>query len=520
MSDKQIPKDAAGATPVSPSSAGTEEASESRVLAARRAKVETVRAAGINPYATGFSRKECAADVRREMAGKTPAEVEACGRVYSVAGRVMAQRDFGKSAFLRLEDGSGFLQLMAKKDALGEGGYALYKLLDLGDIVGATGTPFITRTGELTLLLTSLTLLTKAARPMPEKWHGLRDVETRYRQRYADLIANPEVRDTFRLRSRLVSALRAFFDSRGFLEVETPMMQPLPGGAVARPFVTHHNALDMDLYLRIAPELYLKRLVVGGFERVYEINRNFRNEGISTMHNPEFTMVEFYLSYATYRDLMDLSEELFRDAAEKVTGRAVVAFGEQSIDFGRRFARVAFRDSLTALPGFPEEALYNRGPAEEYCRREGIALEKKPSLGKVLEKVFDLKVQPRLIDPTFVHDYPIELSPLSRRRDDDPRTAERFELFIAGMEVANGFSELNDPRDQEERFRSQVAAKAGGDEEAHPMDRDYIRALEYGLPPTAGEGIGVDRLAMLLTGSPSIRDVILFPHQRRSAEED
>ncbi len=495
-------------------------ADESRLLASRRAKVEEVREAGVNPYPSGFVRRDTAADVRREMEDRTPEQVASSGRAYALAGRVMAQRDFGKAAFLSLADASGSIQLYARRDLLGDGGFAVYKLLDVGDLVGAMGTPFITRTGELTVQLSSLALLAKAVRPLPEKWHGLRDVETRYRQRYVDLIANPEVRETFRTRVMMMRHLRAFFDARGFLEVETPMMQPVPGGAVARPFLTHHNALSMDLFLRIAPELYLKRLVVGGFERVYEINRSFRNEGISTMHNPEFTMLEFYQAYATYRDLMDLTEQLFREVAEKTLGRTTVTREGREVDLGKPFARVTFRGSLAALAGFPEGGLRERAKAEAFAASRGIQVEGKASLGKVLEKIFEQMVQPTLAQPTFVHDYPVEISPLSRRRDDDPDTAERFELFISGMEVANGFSELADPRDQEERFSRQAAAREGGDEEAHPMDRDYIRALEYGLPPTAGEGVGVDRLAMILTGSPSIRDVILFPHQRRSQDDE
>jgi lysyl-tRNA synthetase, class II len=493
---------------------------ESRLLAARRAKVEEVRAKGVNPYPSGFVRADTADAVRREMEGKTPGQVADSGRSFTLAGRVMAIRDFGKAAFVQLTDASGKIQVYARRDALGEEGWGVYQLLDVGDIVGCSGTPFVTRTGELTVQLSSLVLLTKAVRPLPEKWHGLRDVETRYRQRYVDLIANPGVRETFRTRVMMIRHLRAFFDARGFLEVETPMMQPVPGGAVARPFVTHHNALGMDLYLRIAPELYLKRLVVGGFERVYEVNRNFRNEGISTMHNPEFTMVEFYQAYSTYRDLMDLTEELFREVAQKTLGRTTVSFGGREIDFGKPFARLSLRASIAALPGFPAGGLADRDLAGAYADGRGIHTEKKASVGKVLEKLFEQLVQPHLGDPTFVFDYPIEISPLSRRRDDDPDTAERFELFICGMEVANGFSELNDPRDQEERFARQAAAKAGGDDEAHPMDHDYIRALEFGLPPTAGEGIGIDRLAMILTGSASIRDVILFPHQRREQDPE
>ncbi|TNF48040.1 lysine--tRNA ligase, partial [bacterium] len=357
-------------------------------------------------------------------------------------------------------------------------------------------------------------LLTKSVRPLPEKWHGLRDIELRYRQRYVDLIANPEVREVFRTRNLLIKKIRDQLDSNGFLEVETPMMQPIPGGAVARPFITHHNTLDMDLYLRVAPELYLKRLVVGGFERVYEINRNFRNEGISTMHNPEFTMLEFYMAYADYRNLMDFTEELLRETIKATLGTTDVDYQGRNVDFAKNFQRVSFHEALLSVDGLEEKHLATHEEALGFARKKNIKVHDKDPLGKISQKIFEHFVEPNLIDPTVVYDYPLDVSPLSRRSDRDPDIAERFELFIAGIEIANGFSELNDPRDQEDRFRQQVAERETGDEEAHRMDLDYIRALEYGLPPTAGEGIGIDRLVMIVTNSPSIRDVILFPHQR------
>jgi lysyl-tRNA synthetase class 2 len=491
-----------------------EEQSEGQLYQQRKDKVDDIRKKGINPYPNHFRRQHTAADVHREMNDKTPEEVEASGKRYVLAGRVMAIRNFGKAAFIHLEDASGRIQIFMKLDNLGSDGFSNFKLWDVGDIVGVAGTPFVTRTGELTVQVTESELLTKAVRPLPEKWHGLKDIELRYRQRYVDLIANPEVREVFRVRTLLVKNIRDHLDSNGFLEVETPMMQPIPGGAVARPFVTHHNTLDMDLYLRVAPELYLKRLVVGGFERVYEINRNFRNEGISTMHNPEFTMLEFYMAYADYRDLMDFTEELFRETIKGTLGTTDVSYQGMEVNFAKTFQRVSFQEALLSVDGIEEKHLESRKEALGFARKRNIKVHEKDPLGKLNMKIFEHLIEPNLVDPTFVYNYPVDVSPLSRRSDSDPDIAERFELFIAGMEIANGFSELNDPRDQEGRFRQQVAERETGDEEAHRMDLDYIRALEYGLPPAAGEGIGIDRLAMLVTDSPSIRDVILFPHQR------
>jgi len=487
---------------------------ESRILTARREKVDELREQGVNPYPNDFKKKNFCRDVRSEMEGMTPEQIVASGRGYVLSGRIMAVRDFGKAAFLQLEDSSGRIQVFVKRDVVGEEKFALYKMWDVGDIVGISGTPFITRTGELTVQAESISLITKAVRPLPEKWHGLKDVEIRYRQRYVDLIANPEVREVFRQRTALIRHMRDYLDTNGFMEVETPMMQPIPGGAAARPFVTHHNTLDMDLYLRVAPELYLKRLVVGGFERVYEINRNFRNEGISTMHNPEFTMLEFYMAYADYRDMMDFTEDFLRTVVQKTVGGASITYKGIDLDLGRPFTRLAFYEALHAVEGFGRDTAADQGKALAFARKAQIPVSDKDPLGKVHLKIFEHFVEPELSAPTFIYDYPVSVSPLSRRSEVDPELAERFELFAAGMEIANGFSELNDPRDQESRFRQQAAELDAGDEEAHRMDHDYIRALEYGLPPTAGEGIGIDRLVMLVTDSASIRDVILFPHQR------
>lgn len=488
--------------------------SEGRLLTARKEKVEQIRESGVNPYPNDFKRENVASEVHADMKGIEPDKVPETGKSYILAGRIMAIRDFGKAAFLQLEDSSARIQVFIKKDVLGEEAHARYKQWDVGDIVGISGTPFVTRTGELTIQAESIVLLTKAVRPLPEKWHGLKDVEIRYRQRYVDLIANPEVREVFKKRTALVRGIRDYLDEHGFVEVETPMMQPIPGGATARPFVTHHNTLDMDLFLRVAPELYLKRLVVGGFERVYEINRNFRNEGISTMHNPEFTMLEFYMAYADYQDMMDFTEGLLRSTVEGTTGSPLLSYQGQELDFGKPFVRLAFDDALRSIDGFTQEMETDKAKALAFARKTKVQVSDKDPLGKVHLKIFEHFVEPKLVEPTFVYDYPLVVSPLSRRSDTRPDVAERFEMFAAGMEIANGFSELNDPRDQEERFRQQVEELTAGDEEAHRMDSDYIRALEYGLPPTAGEGIGIDRLVMLITDSASIRDVILFPHQR------
>jgi len=477
----------------------------------RQAKAAELTAQGVQLYPNDFKPSQRLGQIVEAFGQLDDEELGRLNDRPAVAGRMMAVRSFGKAAFVKLQDATGQLQAYIRRDRLSQSEFALFQKLDLGDIVGLTGHLFRTRTGELTLEAASLRLLAKSLRTLPEKWHGLTDKETRYRQRYLDLMVNPEVRRVFSQRSRIIQALRRFFDQRGFLEVETPMMQPVPGGATARPFRTHLKALDMALYLRIAPELYLKRLVVGGFERVYEINRNFRNEGISVQHNPEFTMLEFYMAYATFEDLMSLSEELFAQVAEEVTGATKVTYGGQEIDLTPPYARLSFAAALTGLGQVPEQALEDRDAAEGFARKLGAEFPAKESHAKLLEKLFDLTVEPKLVQPTFITHYPVAISPLSRRNDANPSVVDRFEFFIAGREMANAFSELNDPVDQEARFKDQLALRAAGDDKAHPMDRDYIRALEYGLPPTAGQGIGVDRLVMLLTDSPSIRDVILFP---------
>lgn len=436
-------------------------------------------------------------------------------RSFTVAGRIIARRSFGKAAFIQIQDRKGRMQVYVRKDTVGDEAFEAFETFDIGDIVGVGGTPFRTKTGELTLNAAFIRLLTKSLQPLPEKFHGLTDVETRYRQRYVDLIVNPEVREVFVKRSRIVNLIREFMVRKDFLEVETPMMQPIPGGATARPFVTHHNALDMQLFLRIAPELYLKRLVVGGFERVFEINRNFRNEGISVRHNPEFTMMEFYQAYATFEDLMDFTEELLCHVAQEVLGTLDFTYQEMPISFQRPWKRLAVVEAILEYGDIDAKSLADRDLAYAYAQRLGLDLPADVGYGKLITEIFEEVAETKLIQPTFITAYPTEVSPLSRKSDKDPEIVDRFELFIAGREMANAFSELNDPVDQKERFLAQVAAKAKGDDEAHYMDEDYIRALEFGLPPTAGEGIGIDRLVMLLTDSPSIRDVILFPQLRK-----
>jgi lysyl-tRNA synthetase class 2 len=418
-------------------------------------------------------------------------------------------RDFGKAAFAHIQDATGRLQIYFKKDTLGES-FKLLKKVDIGDIIGIKGFLFRTRTDELTVEVESFTLLTKSIRPLPEKWHGLKDIETRYRQRYIDLIVNPEVRENFAKRSRIIKAVRDFLESKGFIEVETPMMHQIPGGATARPFRTHHNALDIDLYLRIAPELYLKRLLVGGYERVYELNKNFRNEGISTRHNPEFSMLEFYIAYRDYNFLMDLTEELFAEVAMKAVGTLKIPYGDDTVDLTPPWPRVPMLEALEKS-GVPAEIFTDAEKAKQWARSKKIDIPDGSSLGKILDEIFKETVEPGLVQPTFIIDHPVELSPLAKRKPENSALVERFELFICSREIANAFSELNDPFDQRERFVSQVEAKKAGDDEAHEMDEDFIRALEYGMPPAAGEGIGIDRLVMLLTNSQSIRDVILFP---------
>ena len=485
-----------------------------QIVEERRGKLRALRAHG-NPFPNDFRRTHLASEVHVLGEGKDCERLEADPSDAAVAGLLMLKRVMGKASFATIQDMSGRLQLYITRDALGESVYDAFKHWDLGDIVGAAGTMFRTRTGELSLKVTRLRLLSKSLRPLPEKFHGLTDQEQCYRQRYLDLISNPEAQRTFRMRSHLIQAMREFFVARGYLEVETPMMQPLPGGAAARPFVTHHNALDMQLYLRIAPELYLKRLVVGGIEKVFEINRNFRNEGISTRHNPEFTMLEFYEAYQDYEYLMDLTEELLREVAVKVTGNVKLTYQGETIDLGKPFDRLTMAQAIARYnPRYPLHELEK----PEYLRAAlapfDIEVFPTDGVGLLQLKLFEQTTESKLVQPTFIVAHPTDVSPLARRNEGDPAVTDRFELFITGREMANGFSELNDPEDQAERFRQQADAKAAGDEEAMFYDADYIRALEHGLPPTAGEGIGIDRLAMLLTDSPSIRDVILFPQMR------
>ncbi len=487
---------------------------KSDVLAQRRAKLDELRNEGINPFANDFRITHTAAEVHAAHVDHDSEALAECTTSYALAGRIMARRDFGKAAFLQLQDRSGRCQVYVAQEQLGEATFALYRKLDIGDIVGITGTPFRTKTGELSLRAASLQLLTKSLLPLPEKWHGLTDIETRYRQRYLDLIVNPEVREVFRKRSRIVSTIRDYMVANDFHEVETPMMQPLAGGATARPFVTHHNALDMTLYLRIAPELYLKRLVVGGFERVFEINRNFRNEGISIRHNPEFTMMEFYQAYATYEDLMNFTEKLICHVAQEVLDTLVISYGGKEVDLTPPWERLTVREAIVKYGKIDPQLLDDHAALLTVAKQLEIDVEPNVGHGKLLTEIFEAVAEPHLWQPTFITQYPTEVSPLSRKNDNNPEYVDRFELYIVGRELANAFSELNDPIDQKERFLAQLAEKEAGDEEAHAMDEDYIRALEYGLPPTAGEGIGIDRLVMLLTDSASIRDVILFPQLR------
>jgi lysyl-tRNA synthetase class 2 len=484
---------------------------ENQIVAERRAKLRTLRERG-QAYPNDFRRDALASALHETYEEKTPEQLEAARLRVAVAGRMLLKRVMGKASFATLQDMSGRLQLYVTRDAIGEAAYEAFKHWDLGDIVGATGTLFKTRTGELSVRVAELSLLAKALRPLPEKFHGLTDQEQKYRQRYVDLIVSPESRRVFLMRSQIVRSLREFFVARGYLEVETPMMQPIPGGAAARPFVTHHNALETDLYLRIAPELYLKRLVVGGLEKVFEINRNFRNEGISTKHNPEFTMLEFYEAYRDYRYLMDLTEELLREIALKVCGTTTVEYQDHRIELAGPFDRLTMAEAI---------AKYNpRYPLDELAKREYLKVALAPfevevfptdGVGVLQLKLFEATTEAKLVQPTFIVAHPTDVSPLARANESDPTVTDRFELFVTGREIANGFSELNDPEDQAARFKAQARAKDAGDAEAMHYDADYVRALEYGLPPTAGEGIGVDRLVMLLTDSPSIRDVILFP---------
>ena len=479
-------------------------------------KLARIRERKENPYKNGFVPTGLAADLHRGYDEKSKEELEPLNIPAAVAGRVMAIRDFGKAAFLRLRDRTGLIQLFIQKDKLGEEGYKLYKELDVGDIVAGAGVLFKTKTNELSVSCNTLQLLSKSLRPLPEKFHGIADVEIKYRQRYLDLIMSEETKATFRKRSKIIEEVRKFFTEHDYMEVETPMMHPIAGGATARPFVTHHNTLDMQLFLRIAPELYLKRLVVGGFERVFEINRNFRNEGISIKHNPEFTMLEFYQTYATYEDLMDLTEKLFQTVATNVLGTTKLVYQGTDIELGKKWERISVEDSILKYSGFKDRSkLRDRQALLDYGKEKKIHMKPKDSVGGLMMCIFDEEVESQLIQPTFVTLYPLDISPLSRANEKDPFLVDRFELFVYGREMANAFSELNDPVDQKERFLAQVADKNSGNVEACDMDEDYVTALEYGMPPTAGEGIGIDRMVMLFTDSPSIRDVILFPQLRK-----
>jgi len=477
-------------------------------------KLEQLREAGVAPYGGRFEIKDRAGRLLALHGEKSKEVLEQEKIACTFAGRVVALRRFGKAAFAVLQDGSDRLQVYLKKDLLSPEACAVTEQLDLGDWIGITGTLFRTKTNEFTVEARELTFLSKALRPLPEKWHGLTDVETRYRQRYVDLIANPDVHGIFAARSRIIAGIRSFLVDRGFLEVETPMMHPIPGGAAAKPFVTHHNALGVDLYLRIAPELYLKRLIVGGFPRVFEINRNFRNEGISTIHNPEFTMLEFYVAYADYRDLIALTEELVSTLAGQILGKTTIEYQGKTIDLSPPWRRWSYHQAILEVNGLDESVVRDKDKALAAAKRLNVPVDPKWPLFNVVSEMFEETVEPNLQQPTFVTDYPIEISPLARRKDSDPSLTDRFELYIAGREIANAFSELNDPLDQRERFEGQAAQREAGDEEAHLVDEDFLRALEYGMPPTAGEGIGIDRLVMLFTDQGSIRDVVLFPQLR------
>lgn len=484
------------------------------LIAQRRAKLADLREQG-NAFPNDFRRDSLAANLHANYESKTEPELEAQPIHVKLAGRIMTRRLMGKASFVHLQDMSGRMQLYIRQDAISPEVYEQFLQWDLGDIIGVEGTVFKTKTGELSVRAQQIYLLTKSLRPLPDKYHGLTDQELRYRQRYLDLLVNDTTRQTFLMRTKIIEKIRQFLTMRDFLEVETPMMQVLPGGAAARPFVTHHNVLDMPLYLRIAPELYLKRLVVGGFERVFEINRNFRNEGLSTQHNPEFTMLEFYQAYADYRDLMDLSEELFRFLAKEVLGKTILHYQQAEFDLNKPFARMSMLEAIlhfnSHLTLSDIDSLEN---IQKTAKKFDMSLPKNAGLGKIQLEIFEKTVEHKLLQPTFITEYPAEVSPLARRSDKNKFVTDRFELFMAGREIANGFSELNDAEDQAERFRKQVMEKEAGDDEAMPYDEDYVTALEHGLPPTAGEGIGIDRLVMLFTDSASIRDVILFPHMR------
>ena len=483
----------------------------SDLIQQRIRKLEALKQEGVDPYPNRFKATRTSREIHEVFGSKSDEELKSVEETFSIAGRIMAIRDFGKASFVQVQDREGRMQVYLRKDLVGETAFRSFKNMDIGDFIGVRGKVFRTKTQELTLQAQTFELVTKSLRPLPEKWHGLTDVETRYRHRSLDLIANPRAREIFLTRIRAIQWFREFFVTRGFMEVETPMMHPIPGGATAKPFETHHNALGMDLYLRIAPELYLKRLVIGGFEKIFEINRSFRNEGISTLHNPEFTMLEFYQSYATYEDLIAMTEELLVSMVEKVRGGTTLTYGGQQIDFTPPWKRIRYQDALIEYGKFDPEVIRDPLRARKAAETLGLELKKGTSHGRVLDDLFKEGVEPHLHQPTFITHYPTEVSPLSRRNNDDPEVVDRFELFVAGREIANGFSELNDPIDQRERFLKQLSERDDEGEAGLRLDEDFLHALELGMPPTAGEGIGIDRWVMLLTDSPSIREVIFFP---------
>jgi len=487
---------------------------ESKLIAERRRKLAELRESG-NAFPNDFRRNALAEELHEAFGEHEDEHLREEAVEVKVSGRMMVKRVMGKASFVKLQDRTGQIQLRLERDRLADGIYQGFKKWDVGDIVGASGTLFKTKTGELTVMVDELRLLTKSLRPLPEKFHGLADKEIRYRQRYVDLIMNEDTRKLFRLRSELIAYIRAFLDAQDYLEVETPMLQTMPGGAIARPFTTHHNALDMSLYMRIAPELFLKRLTVGGFERVYEINRNFRNEGMSTQHNPEFTMLELYRAYADYEDLIEMVEAMLHGMSEALMGQTTIRYQGEEYDFVKKFTRMTVEDAIVKFnPDIEKTKIRDRDYLKDFSEKLDIRIEKSYGSGKLQIEIFEKTCEDNLREPTFVTAYPTEVSPLSRKNDDDPFVTDRFELFIAGREIANGFSELNDPEDQAARFKEQAASRSEGDDEAMSYDADYIRALEYGLPPTAGLGVGIDRLVMLFTDSASIRDVLLFPHMR------
>ena len=491
----------------------------SNLLKQRREKAEALAQEGVKLFSNTFTAPQAIAEILPQGEPLSAESHDESGTTYRIAGRIMSMRKFGKAAFFHVQDTSGKMQIYVRRDTIGSDTFALFKKWDVGDIVGVEGKLFKTKVGETSIDARTLVMISKSLRPLPEKFHGLTDVETRYRQRYLDLIVNPETKETFQKRVEIIRLIRDFLNNRGYMEVETPMMQPVPGGATAKPFKTHHNALGMDLFLRIAPELYLKRLLVGGFEKVFEINRNFRNEGLSTRHNPEFTMLEFYQAYATYHDLMDLTEEMISWLAAEVTGSMELTYQGIPVNLAPPWRRLTMDEALVQVGGVEASVLQDEAAVFKLVEEKGIKLQPEAGVGKAKTELFELLVEEKLIDPTFITSYPTEVSPLARRNEDDPSVTDRFELFVTGREIANAFSELNDPIDQLQRFQQQIDQR-GDDEEIHPvLDHDYVRALEYGMPSAAGEGIGIDRLVMLLTDAPSIRDVILFPHLKPEIKE-